>query len=51
MGTISYAPIGGGGVTTVYVTQGASSSPMRLVRDTKSLYWIKDSSIWRVALP
>lgn len=50
-GTINYAPIGGGGSTTAYVTQGMSSSPMRLVRDTQSLYWIQNSSIWRVALP
>lgn len=50
-GTVSYAPIGGSGPTTVYVTQGTSASPMRLVRDSKSLYWISGSSIYRVALP
>jgi hypothetical protein len=50
-GTVNYAPIGGGGSTTPYVTQGVSTDPMRLVRDTKSLFWIHSGVIWRVALP
>jgi hypothetical protein len=50
-GTVSYAPIGGGGSTTMYVMQSPSASPMRLVRDTRSLFWINGNSIWRVALP
>jgi hypothetical protein len=50
-GTVNYAPIGGGGMTTTYVTQGTSPNPMRLVRDGASLYWIYKSSIYRVALP
>jgi hypothetical protein len=50
-GTISYAPIGGGGPVTPYVTQTASATPMLLVRDSKSLYWNNGTSLYRVALP
>jgi hypothetical protein len=51
LGTVNYAPNGGGGSPTPYVTLGASSMPMRLVRDNASLFWIHNNSIWRVALP
>jgi hypothetical protein len=50
-GTVNYAPIGGGGPATPYVTQSASTTPMLLVRDSKSLYWTNSGSIYRVALP
>lgn len=50
-GTVSYAPIGGGGPITTYVTQAASATPMLLVRDAKFLYWNNGTSLYRVALP
>lgn len=50
-GTVNYAPVGGGGSTTAYVTQGMTSKPMSLVRDGKSLFWLHEDTIWRVALP
>ena len=50
-GTISYAPIGGGGPVTTYVTQTTSTTPMLLVRDSKSLYWNNGTTLYRVALP
>lgn len=50
-GTVFYAPAGGGGSTTPYVVLGKSTSPMRLVRDKASLFFVHGSSIYRVALP
>jgi hypothetical protein len=51
-GTISYAPIGGVGTTTLYVNlNGSSMNPMRMVSDGVSLIWLYNNSIYRVALP
>jgi hypothetical protein len=51
-GTLSYAPIGGAGTTTLYVNQsGASMNPMRMVSDGVSLIWLFNNSIYRVAFP
>lgn len=50
-GKLSYAPITGAGPTTAYVTLGASTVPMRLVRDTGFLYFSHGTAIYRVALP
>jgi hypothetical protein len=51
LGTVNFAPRTGTGPNTPYVTLGASSSPMRLVRDVGFLYFTHNGGIYRVALP